>query len=103
MSKIYHDLGIEPIINAAGTVTAYSGNLMHPEVIDAMNQASRSFVIMEELHLAAGKRIAELVGVPAAHLCASATAGIALVGAAAITGTDRQLVRRLPNVEGLKH
>jgi uncharacterized pyridoxal phosphate-dependent enzyme len=103
MNRIYHDLGIEPIINAAGTVSAYSGNLMHPEVTDAMNQASRSFVIMEELHLAAGKRIAELIGVPAAHACASATAGIALVGAAAITGTDRQLVRRLPHVEGLKH
>ena len=103
MNRIYHDLGVEPIINAAGTVSAYSGNLMHPEVTDAMNQASRSFVIMEELHLAAGKRIAELIGVPAAHACASATAGIALAGAAAITRTNRELVRRLPHVEGLKH
>lgn len=103
MSNIYRDLGVTPIINAAGTVSAYSGNLMHPEVTDAMNEASRQFVIMEELHLAAGKRIAELIGVPAAHACASATAGIALVGAAAITGTDRTLVRRLPHVEGLKH
>ena len=103
MSKIYHDLGIEPIINAAGTVTAYSGTLMPPEVSDAMNQASRAFVIMEELHLAAGRRIAELIGVPAAHVCSSATAGIALTGAACITGGDREAIHRLPNVEGLKH
>ena len=58
MSSIYQDLGVEPIINASGTVTAYSGTLMWPEVSDAMNQASRAFVVMEELHLAAGKRIA---------------------------------------------
>lgn len=103
MNRIYHDLGVEPIINAAGTVTAYSGNLMHPEVTDAMNQASRSFVVMEELHLAAGKRVAELIGVPAAHLCSSATAGIALTGAAAITGTDISRVRQLPHVENLPH
>ncbi len=103
MSNIYRELGVEPIINAAGTVSAYSGSLMHPEVTDAMNQASRAYVIMEELHLAAGKRIAELIGAPAAHACASATAGIALAGAAAITGTDRELVRRLPHVDGLKH
>lgn len=101
MSQIYRDLGVEPIINAAGTVTAYSGNLMHPEVTDAMNQASRAFVIMEELHLAAGKRIAELIGAPAAHVCSSATAGIALAGAAVLTGTDVSRVRRLPNVEGI--
>lgn len=103
MSKVYRDLGVEPIINAAGTVTAYSGNLMHPEVTDAMNEASRSFVVMEELHLAAGKRVAELIGVPAAHLCSSATAGIALTAAAALTGTDVSRVRRLPNVEGIPH
>jgi len=103
VSKIYRDLGVEPIINAAGTMSAYSGNLMHPEVTDAMNEASRAFVIMKELHLAAGKRIAELVGAPAAHVCSSATAGIALTAAAAVTGTDLSRVRRLPHVEGLPH
>jgi uncharacterized pyridoxal phosphate-dependent enzyme len=103
MNTIYRDLGIEPIINAAGTVTAYSGTLMPPEVSDAMNQASRAFVIMEELHIAAGRRIAELIGVPAAHVCSSATAGMALTSAAGLTGHDRDAIRRLPNVAGLKH
>lgn len=103
MCKIYRDLGVEPIINASGTVTAYSGTLMWPEVSDAMNQASRAYVIMEELHLAAGKRIAQLLGVPAAHVCASATAGIALVAAAAVAGCDKEAIRRLPDVTGLKN
>jgi uncharacterized pyridoxal phosphate-dependent enzyme len=102
MSKIYHDLGIEPIINATGTYTAYSGSLMHPEVSDAMNQASRAYVVMEELHLAAGRRIAELIGVEAAHVCASATAGVALMGAACVAGCDRERIRRLPDIDGLK-
>ncbi|RIK56741.1 MAG: L-seryl-tRNA selenium transferase [Chloroflexi bacterium] len=103
MTQIYRTLGVEPIINAAGTVTAYSGSLMPPEVSDAMNQASRAFVIMEELHLAAGRAIAEMIGVPAAHVCCSATAGVALMAAACITGCDRDLTRRLPDVDGLKH
>jgi D-glucosaminate-6-phosphate ammonia-lyase len=102
MSKIYRDLGIEPIINATGTYTAYSGSLMHPEVSDAMNQASRAYVVMEELHLAAGRRIAELIGVEAAHVCASATAGVALMGAACVAGCDRERIRRLPDIDGLK-
>jgi L-seryl-tRNA(Ser) seleniumtransferase len=76
---------------------------MPPEVSDAMNQASRAFVIMEELHLAAGQRIAELIGVPAAHVCSSATAGMALTAAAVLTGHDREAIRRLPDVTGLKH
>lgn len=100
---VYKKLGITSVINAAGTVTAYSGTLMPPEVTDAMNQASRAFVIMEELHLAAGKRIAELIGVEATHVCSSATAGIALMGAACIAGCDPTNIRRLPDVEGLKH
>lgn len=100
---IYADLGVTPVINAAGTVTAYSGSLMPPEVTDAMNQASRAFVIMEELHLAAGRRIAELIGVEAAHVCSSATAGIALMGAACIAGADPVKIRRLPDVDGAPH
>ena len=84
--NIYNELGVTPVINAAGTLTRFSGSLMHPEVTDAMAAASRSFVDMNELHTAAGTRIAELVGVEAAHVCASATAGIALMAAACMAG-----------------
>ncbi len=87
---VYTALGVEPVINAAGSLTSYGGSLMPPEVTDAMAAASRAFVDMEELHVAAGKRIAQLVGVDAAHICACATAGIALMAAACMTGTDRE-------------
>ena len=99
--SVYAELGVEPIINAAGTLTALGGSLMPPEVTDALGAASRSYVVMEELHLAAGRRIAELVGVKAAHVCACAAAGISLMAAACIAGTDPQKIRQLPDTHGL--
>lgn len=101
--NIYDELGVEPIINAAGTLTRLSGSLIPPEVTDVMAAASRSFVDMNELHLAAGRRIAELVGVEAAHVCAGAAAGISLMAAACMAGTDRDKIRRLPDTTGMRH
>ena len=99
---IYGTLGIVPIINAAGSLTRMSGSLMPPSVTDAMAAASRSFVDMEELHLAAGARIAELIGAEAAHVCACAAAGITLMAAASMTGTDRDRISRLPDTSGMR-
>jgi L-seryl-tRNA(Ser) seleniumtransferase len=98
---IYRALGVEPIINAGGTLTRLSGSVMHPEVVDAMAAASRKFVDMPELHAAAGQRVADLIGVEAAHVCACATAGIAIMAAAVMAGTDRQRVRQLPDTVGM--
>ncbi|HUV90631.1 MAG TPA: hypothetical protein VMY80_13325 [Anaerolineae bacterium] len=103
MVNVYEELGVEQIINAAGTLTALGGSLLLPEVNDAMLAASRSFVDVHELHLAAGRRIAELVGVEAAHVCAGAAAGITLMAAACMTGTDPDKVNRLPDTSGMKH
>ena len=103
MVNVYEELGVETIINAAGTLTTLGGSLLLPEVNDAMLAASRSFVDVHELHLAAGRRIAELVGVEAAHVCAGAAAGITLMAAACMTGTDPDKVARLPDTAGMKH
>jgi L-seryl-tRNA(Ser) seleniumtransferase len=99
--SIYDDLGIEPIINAGGTLTTLGGSLMLPEVVEAMAQASRAFVPMHELHLATGRRIAQWTGVEAAHVCAGAAAGIALMAAACMAGTDGGKIRRLPDTTGM--
>ncbi|MBL7201669.1 MAG: hypothetical protein ISS56_16130 [Anaerolineae bacterium] len=100
---IYAELGLEPIINAGGTLTTLGGSLMLPEVTEAMLAASRAFVRMDELHLAAGRRIAELVGVEAAHVCAGAASGIALMAAACMAGADPAKIRRLPDTTGMVH
>ena len=99
---IYRELGVTPVINAAGSLTASGGSIMPPQVTDAMARASRAFVDMQELHLAAGSRIAELIGVEAAHVCACAAAGIALMSAACMAGADRERIRQLPDTTGMR-
>jgi uncharacterized pyridoxal phosphate-dependent enzyme len=98
---IYDELGLVPVINAAGTLTILGGSIMPPEVTDAMAEASRHFVDLNELHLAAGRRIAELVGAEAACVCAGAASGIAQMAAACMAGADNASIRRLPDAEGM--
>ena len=101
--NIYDEIGVRPLINAGGTLTRLGGSLMPPDVVAAMASAAEQFVDMEELHLAAGRRVASLIGVEAAHVCGSATAGIALMAAACMTGTDPARIAQLPETAGLKH
>lgn len=98
---IYQELGIEPIINAAGTVTILGGSLMPAEVLEAMASASHNFVDIHELHRAAGQRIADLIGVEAAHVCACASAGITLMAAACMAGQNPARMARLPESTGM--
>jgi len=72
---VYAALGVRPVLNAATTLTALGGTLLPREVIDAMTSASTSCVSMDELHLAAGRRLATLTRNEAALVtsgCASA-------------------------------
>jgi len=101
--NIYQELGVETIINAAGSMTDLGGSIMDPETTNAMIAASRYFVDIPELHQAAGRRIAELVGVEAVHVCLCASAGITLMAAACMTGTDPIKASRLPDTSGMKN
>src|ERR1700719_2863961 len=65
-SEIYANLGVRTFINAVGTLTLLSGTLVRPEVVQAMEQASRNFVVIHELQDRVGKRLVELTGVEAA-------------------------------------
>ena len=46
----FSELGVKPLINAAGTYTNLTASLMLPEVMEAMNYASKSFCRLGELH-----------------------------------------------------
>ncbi|MHB0878845.1 MAG: aminotransferase class V-fold PLP-dependent enzyme [Anaerolineae bacterium] len=98
---IYAELAVVPVINAAGPVTILGGSLMPPEVLAAMQSAASAFVSLDELHLAAGRHIAALLGVEAAHVCSGASAGIALMAAACMAGCDRERIGRLPDSRGM--
>ena len=55
----FKELGVRPFINAAGTYTDMTASLMPPEVMDAINYASKHFVMLNELHDKVGERIAD--------------------------------------------
>lgn len=98
----YEALGVRPVINAYATLTRLGGSLMPPEVIRAMNEAAACFVDLHELQCRMGERIAELTRNEAAYVSSGAAAGLLLATAACITGTDRELMHRFPDLNGLK-
>ena len=98
---VYARLGVKPLINGMGTVTVVGGSLMPPEVVRAMEEASRHFVYVPDLQKKAGARIAELLGVPAAMVTAGAASAIAVATAAAMTKGDPQKIAQLPDTTGL--
>jgi L-seryl-tRNA(Ser) seleniumtransferase len=99
--SVYTRLGLKPLINGMGTVTVVGGSLMPPEVVRAMEEASRHFVFVPDLQAKAGARIAELVGVPAAMVTAGAASAIAVATAAAMTRGDPKKIAQLPDTTGL--
>jgi L-seryl-tRNA(Ser) seleniumtransferase len=98
----FRDLGVRPFINAAGTYTAMTASLMPPEVMAAINYASRHYVMLDELHDKVGARIATLVHAEAAMVTSGAASALTLGTAAVLTGTDRQKIVELPGLTGMK-
>ncbi len=98
---VYARLGVKPLINGMGTVTVVGGSLMPPEVVRAMEEASRHFVYVPDLQQKAGARIAELLGVPAAMVTAGAASAITVATAAAMTKGDPKKIAQLPDTTGL--
>jgi D-glucosaminate-6-phosphate ammonia-lyase len=100
---VYKELGVRPLINAAGTYTVLSASLMPREVVEAVEAASRQYIQLEELHRAAGQKIAALIGCEAALVSAGAASALTLGTAACVAGKDQQKIRRLPDTTGMKN
>ncbi len=100
---IYEDIGVRPVINAIGTNTRYGGALMAQEVLDTMQEASQEFCLLDELHVKAGERVAEMLGVESAYVTASAACGLVITAAACMTGTNQDRVRQLPDTAGMRN
>ena len=98
----FRELGVRPFINAAGTYTAMTASLMPPEVLDAINYASKHYVMLDELHDKVGERIATLVHSEAAMVTSGAASALTLGTAAVLAGTDRQKIVELPNLATMK-
>lgn len=98
---IYEKLGVRKAISCCGTFTIYGGALMDPRVLKAMEEASRSHVLLEDLQVKAGQYVANLIGVEAAFITTGAAGGLFLATAALIAGTDRAKMARLPDTSGM--
>lgn len=96
----YRDLEVQPFINASGTITTLGGSLMPDEVLDAMREASKSFVDLNVLNVEAGDYLARRIGVPGAFVSCGAASGVQLSAAACLTGPDPASVLSLPHTEG---
>lgn len=96
------ELGVKPVINAAGTLTVLGGCLVDDEVLEAMREAAKVYVDMSELHNKAGAFIAKLTGAEAAYVSAGAAAGLVLSVAACMTRGNADLMGKLPRSDGMK-
>ncbi len=94
--SVYERYGVRPIINGNGTQTILGGSIMEPEVAQAMAEASRTMVVLEELNEAAGHLIAEHTGAEAGLVTSGAAAGLTLQAAAVIAGNDPDRIALLP-------
>ncbi|MCD6528846.1 aminotransferase class V-fold PLP-dependent enzyme [Candidatus Bathyarchaeota archaeon] len=100
---IYEELGVKKVVNACGTMTGLGGSIMDDEVIEAMNEAAKSFVHMEELMEKTGEVIAEVTGAEKGLVTSGACAALALAAAACMTGKDLAKIAKLPDTTGMKN
>jgi len=99
----FKELGLRSYINAAGTYTALTGCIMRPEVMDAINYASKQYVQLEDIQERVGARISELLGCEDAQVTAGAFSAITLGTAGVLTGMDRKKAAQIPNdLTGMK-
>lgn len=99
----YEELGIRPILNFRGTHTTIGASKQWPELHEAMQEASRHFVALDELQDKVGKILARLIGTEAAMVTSGAAGAICAGTCASVAGSDPARIRRLPNIEGMKN
>jgi L-seryl-tRNA(Ser) seleniumtransferase len=102
-SSLYAGLGVAPVINGVGVVTVLGGSIMPPEVVRAMEEASRYFIPLPELERKVGTRIAELLQAPAAMVTCGAASAISVGTAACLSQGDPGKLRQLPGREGIRY
>src|SRR5579859_1598245 len=103
--NVYEELGVTTVINGQGTMTVLGGSLPRPEVEEVMALGGRHFVSIVELEVAAGKRITEMLKLPAGYdalVTAGAAAAMQSGLAGILTGDNPRLIRQIPDLTGMK-
>ena len=103
--NVYDELGVTTVINGQGTMTYLGGSLIRPEVEAVMDLAAQHFVNIVELETAAGKRIAEMLKLPAnysAIVTSGAAAAMESGLAGILTGDNPKFIQQIPDLTGMK-
>lgn len=101
--NLYESIGVTPVINCKGTFTIISGSQSLPEVKQAMFEASKHYVHIDELMDAVGARIAEIAQAESAIVTCGCASALTHATAACIAGGDPEKIQRLPDLAGLKN
>nr|WP_306263622.1 aminotransferase class V-fold PLP-dependent enzyme [Pararhizobium sp. IMCC3301] len=96
----YDANGFSRIINVNGTMTSLGGSITRGTVRRATVDVMGRFVKMNELQTKASRVIAQLTGAQSGCITASASAGISLAVAGAITGMNPVAAENLPRAVG---
>lgn len=98
--KWYDDNGFSRIINVNGTMTSLGGSVTRETVRQATSGIMGRFVKMHELQSKAAREISRLTGAESGCITASASAGISLAVAGAMTGMNPVAAESLPRGVG---
>ena len=97
---LFKELGIRTFINARATLTMMTGSLMQDEVIEAINNSSKRYCMLDELQDKVGAKIAELCHAEAATVTSGAFSAIMLGTAGVLSGNDPAKAAMIPHLEG---
>ncbi len=99
--SVFSQWNVRPVINGVGPATRLGGSVMEPAVLEAMADAARHYVKIDELQDAASRVIADITGAEAGYVTCGAAAGLALSAAACMTGLDPVKMNQLPDTFGM--
>jgi D-glucosaminate-6-phosphate ammonia-lyase len=101
-ANIRERLGLRPLINVSGTMTALGASIMVPEAIRAMADIGPQFVEIDDLQRKASAVIAKACAAEAGFVTASCASGISLAVAGSMTGDHLLAIERLPDASNLR-
>jgi L-seryl-tRNA(Ser) seleniumtransferase len=96
----YEKLGVQKIINAAGTYTYLTAAVMPPQVQRAVGQAALHPVVLKDLQRASGEYVAKRLRCEGALVSSGASAALTLATAACIASANGTTPDQIPEAIG---
>lgn len=100
--EIFRSIGVEPVINCRGTFTIIGGSVERPEVRQAMQAASQSYIQYDELANGIGERLAELTGAEWGMVSAGCAAAMKHATAACVARGNPEKLIQIPDLTNLE-